>query len=70
MTLPDERARAVETTYNFMLELLDPKKTPRIPKAIRTRAYWCLRHYPSTWHIEEAAKKCPDIFEVRKRASE
>ena len=27
--------------------MLDPKKTPKIPKKYREQAYWCLRHFPS-----------------------
>ena len=47
MTLPYERTRAVNMAHSFMRDLLDPKKTPRVPKAIRTQALYVLRHYPS-----------------------
>jgi hypothetical protein len=62
MTLPHERSRAIEQTRNFLRELLDPSKTPKIPKAIRTQAYWCLRHFPWDLDINRVAKACPDIF--------
>jgi len=62
MTLPQERSRAIEQTRNFLRDLLDPKKTPKIPKAIRTQAYWCLRHFPWDLDINRVAKVCPDIF--------
>lgn len=63
MTVPSERYRAVKNTQDFLRDLLDPKKTPKVPKYIRTRAYWCLRHYPWDMYMEKVAKKCPDIFE-------
>lgn len=63
MTLPDERFRAVMQTKNFLAELADPNKTPRIPKAIRQQAVWCLRHYPSYWDLERASQTAPDVFQ-------
>ena len=55
MTLPDERSRAIMQTRAFLRELLDPKKTPRVPRAIRHRAYYCLKHYPFYWNINDVA---------------
>ena len=46
MTLPDEEARAIDAVRQFMFELLDPKLTPRVPKAIRQQARRLLKHYP------------------------
>ena len=51
MTLPIERTQAVLRTEEFLKDLLDPKKTPRVPRQIRDRAYRCLRHYPSQYHM-------------------
>jgi hypothetical protein len=34
------------------MDLLDPKKTPRVPKEIRRRASALLRHYPSDYDME------------------
>jgi len=48
MTLPHESARAVLLTRKFLFELLDPQKTPRVPRTIRRRAGELLRHYPWT----------------------
>jgi hypothetical protein len=62
MTLPNERTRAVTNARQFLTDLLDPKKTPRVPKKIRKEAYWVLRHFPWDLHIDQAAKKCPDVF--------
>jgi hypothetical protein len=63
MTLPDERYRALKCGYEFLLELLDPKKTPKVPKEIRQRAHHVLRHYPTTYHLEKIAEKLPEHFD-------
>jgi len=62
MTLPNERLRAVNNTREFLLSLLDPKRTPKVPKWVRTNAYWCLRHFPHEYEMEETAKKLPKIW--------
>lgn len=56
MTMPCERTRAVLSAKEFMEELLDPKKTPRIPKSIRQQAYHILRHYPGKFEMEIACE--------------
>ena len=65
MTLPDERFRAVKYAREFLRDLLDPKKTPRVPRAIRLRALSVLRHYPWETDMEQVAKKMPDVFECK-----
>ena len=62
MTLPDERYRAIKYTEKFLTDLLDPKKTPRVPKDIRQRAYSLLRHYPGGYNLDYLATKCPEIL--------
>lgn len=62
MTLPDERYRAVVQTKKFLEELL---RTPRIPKAVKDNARWCLRHYPSEWDMQQAADASPQVFAER-----
>lgn len=62
MTLPYERKIAVNRTREFLHELLDPKKTPRVPKAVRQDAYRCLKHYPLQFEMERAAEQAPDVF--------
>ncbi len=57
MTVPVERTNAVKWTEDFLLELVDPKKTPRIPKSIRQKALRCLRHYPSKFHMDIIAER-------------
>ena len=70
MTLPDERFIAVARVREFLYDLLDPKKTPRVPKEIRVRARNCLRHYPYETDMERVAELAPDIFAERYKREE
>lgn len=62
MTLPDERYRSLVQTKDFLIQLLDPKLTPRVPKDIRRRAYGLLRHWPENYHLELMAQEMPTHF--------
>jgi hypothetical protein len=62
MTLPDERSRAVRSARKFLRDLLDPKLTPKVPRAIRDRAARVLRHFPSDLDINRAVGGHPNIF--------
>ena len=57
MTIPVERTNAVINTEQFLCDLLDPKKTPRVPKDIRQQASRLLRHYPSQQEMETIAAR-------------
>lgn len=65
MTLPDERYRAILFAKSFCQDLLDPKKTPRVPKDIRRQAYGVLRHFPDDYYLSMLAEARPDILERR-----
>jgi hypothetical protein len=52
MTVPVERTNAVIHTEKFLYDLLDPKKTPRVPKEIREQAHRLLRHYPTKFDMD------------------
>ncbi len=65
MTLPDERYRAVRTARNFLYDLCDPKKTPGVPRRIREQARGVLRHYPDDYHMSEASRAVPHVFQER-----
>lgn len=67
MTLPNERYRAVENAREFLRDLVDPKKTPRVPKEVRKNAYWVLRHFPSDFDMLMVAEKSPKIFNSSKK---
>lgn len=57
MTMDHERWDSINWTRSFLRDLLDPQKTPRVPRAIRIQAARLLRHYPEeTWVAELRAK--------------
>ena len=62
MTLPYERRWAVNNTRQFLVDLMDPKKTPRVPSAVRKEAYRCIKHYPGDYHMDKAAIEAPEVF--------
>ncbi len=64
MTVPVERTNAVLFTQKFLLELLDPKKTPRVPRSVRKQALHLLRHYPTEFEMNMIADR-EDGVEVR-----
>ena len=51
MTLPIERTNAVLNVERFLMDLRDPKKYPRVPRAVRQEAGRLLRHYPSKYNM-------------------
>jgi hypothetical protein len=64
MTLPYERKNSMNQTREFLYVLLDPQKTPRVPKEIRKRASALLRHYPTQFDVNELFKLESDDSEV------
>lgn len=66
MTLPIERTNAVVWTESFLKDLLDPKKTPRVPKTIRDQARRLLRHYPTKFEMEVIANREDAVEETIK----
>jgi len=52
MTLPDEEQRTLQYTRQFLLRLLDPKSTPRVPRCVRDEARARLRHYPPDYRVD------------------
>ena len=63
MTMPYERYRAVVRTEKFLLDLCNLKITPRVPVTIREQARSLLKHYPSEYHMDSAAKSLPTVFD-------
>jgi hypothetical protein len=49
-------------------DLLDSRKTPRVPKDIRRRALGVLRHFPDEYYLSMLADSRPDIIERRGEA--
>jgi hypothetical protein len=64
MTLPDERYRALRCGHQMLLDLLNPKVTPKVPKYIRQRAGSILRHYPDSYHFTKIVENLPEDFSV------
>ena len=62
MTLPDERYRSLVQTKKFLMELLSPHMTPRVPKVVRQRAHSLLRHWPDDYHLELMTEQMPNYF--------
>jgi hypothetical protein len=62
MTLPDERYRSIMQAKRLLQELCSPTLTPRVAAGIRDRARGALRHYPSEWDMQRAARMAPDVF--------
>ena len=62
VTLPDERYRALKMAESMLMDLMDPSKTPRVPRHIRQRARSVLRHYPGSYYLEQMARRSPDII--------
>ena len=53
MTMPDEMFNSLRNARHFMLTLMDPKQTPKVPKEIRKRARDRLKHFPSEYEIKQ-----------------
>lgn len=58
--MPDERYRALVWAHGFLQDLLDPKKTPRVPQDIRHQALVILRHYPGPGTLSIIAQDSPE----------
>ena len=65
MTIPIERTYALENTRQFLYDLLDPKKTPKVPRSVRLQARWCLKHYPGEYELQQLQRKAPEIVGKR-----
>jgi hypothetical protein len=64
MTTPDERARAVLHTKEFLEELCSSEAMPDVPDAVRAQARHLLRHYPGRMDLARASRLCPHLFEL------
>ena len=52
MTLPHEEVNSLNGVRQFLYDLLDPKKTPRVPREIRLRAHRLAKHFPMSHRID------------------
>ena len=63
VTVACERFNSVKRAREFLYSLLDPKKTPRVPKEIRLQARSVLKHFPSDFDMEMTRKALPNRWE-------
>ncbi len=56
MTIPIENIHSLRKTRNFLRELMDPKKTPGIPRCVRKQASSCMRHMIGSYQDEDVLK--------------
>jgi hypothetical protein len=52
VTLPHEEVNSLNGVREFLYDLLDPKKTPRVPRAVRLRAHRLAKHFPMSHRID------------------
>jgi hypothetical protein len=52
MTLFKEKVNALRLMKQFLYDLMDPKKTPKVPKSIRLQARSVLKHSPAMYDIK------------------
>lgn len=60
MTMPNERTRSVLQTREFLSDLQDRTKFPRLPDAVRNEAHRLMRHFPSAWDLDASHRGAPD----------
>jgi len=63
MTLPDERYRAVMWAKKFLEDVAFT--TPRIPKSVREEARRVLRHYPTSYDLDQIEQYAPHVVQER-----
>ena len=57
MTLPYEEVHSLNGVRQFLYDLLDPKKTPRVPREVRLRAHRLCKHFPMEHRVDEKWKR-------------
>jgi hypothetical protein len=62
MTIAVERTWAVNKTRKFLIDLMNPSTTPKVPKAIRQRASDLLKHYPGEYDMKRIGDVDNDVF--------
>lgn len=62
MTLPHERYASLMKTKDFLYDLLDRQKTPRVPLVVRQQARHVLRHWPDSYILDNLCDKTPEYF--------
>lgn len=53
MSTPEEKLQSMISSRQFLFDLLDPKKTPKVPKAIRMTAHRLCKHLPFPCEMQD-----------------
>jgi hypothetical protein len=53
MTLPYEEYNSINSARRFLYDLLDTRKTPKVPRSIRLEARRILKHFPTCFSANE-----------------
>ena len=51
--IPESEYHSLKETYKLLCHIIDPVKTPRLPKSLRDMARKCLEDYPVRRTLEE-----------------
>lgn len=51
--IPESEYHSLKETYKLLCHIIDPAKTPRLPKSLRDKARKCLKDYPVRRTLEE-----------------
>ena len=51
--IPESEYHSLKETYKLLCQIIDPKKTPRLPQSLRDKARKCLEDYPVRRTLEE-----------------
>lgn len=62
MTMPEERFRAIDSTYAFLLELASGKF--EASEEVRDVARYLLRHYPNSFDLQCLSDLAPSVIRV------
>ena len=65
MTIPSERYSALKHIRPVLITLAT-SKGPIRKRELRHLVRWLLRHYPTDYEIDEMAKKCPRLLEIKR----
>jgi hypothetical protein len=60
MTTNNERFTAISNVRIFLEELLNTK---RVPKKVKSRAGYLLRHYPESWWVKQRQETDDEKYE-------
>jgi len=51
--IPESEYHSLKETYKLLCHIIDPKRTPNLPKSLRDKAKKCLEDFPTRRTLEE-----------------